>query len=1016
MNDKVQAALKARKKKQRYKDVESDKVRAALEQRETKIRKNIGETVSDLEARYASALEAYKGYEAPAFSENMYGETRASQSEARSEIEQIKKDWERYRYYIDDDTRVNSALSNLDNLLSGYDRYVDAANVKSKFKSEADYDTAVREYGYYEKYKDMDAEARAEALKRLTASVDGNEIAMPGMELEHGWLKNYDAAQNYAAQQEEYLAFDTETERAEIERQQKKYEGAEELGRRVTALQRELDTEAALDPDSDTANALRREIDELRALYDTNYSDALPSDELATRRAYLRAAENAQALQKYGALAENEDFAEMSAKGKTSRGNWVENARPVSSTALNEDEQLAHQMSSDEKNLYSYILATSGEDEANNYFNALRNTLNQRLSVVYEDIYDYNALTKAAFAVPVGVDQFKSGIESIFNEEAALTPSATQMAGAELRESMGGFGRGVYDVLQSGANMLPSILTSVLAGGINPALGSAVGAGMMGASAGGNAYAEMKRLGYSDSQATSYGVLAGASEAALEKVLGGIGALGGALGGKSAEAMVKGIDNAIGRIAARFGMSALGEATEEGLQEVLTPLFENLALGAENDWSDIEWGDAAYSALIGAITGGLIEGTTSIIPGTIAEQNARYEEAGQRIIDSGSVDPLMALAKETAEAQLDRTSAKAERLAEAVSKDASARNVGRLSYAVESGRNAMNEADLTKALVDRGMDEKTAADTAKRYIGGKKATAKNREAYSRAEVVASDPGSAVNQRNKRYADIMSRRVQSVTAQETAGEAKTDAAGVSEDVAESAAGREYEAPAVALETGEAVQITRFEADGDGNTVVRLENGEALPAGEVSFESSELAPVYEAVVEMGVSPAEANALVDGYSAGTDATPTEYALGIRQAYTYGRMGMPQGQLGDSAYAGVLTEQQMNSAYELGRIASEGKEITNEQEGIRVRGGSERTGGADTEGQIPRVEGGAGQDQSRGEGRRRSRDRQAASLSYGEKVGTRGLGIDGGAGGDGVRVISDGETASMKKSPPFG
>ena len=64
--------------------------------------------------------------------------------------------------------------------------------------------------------------------------------------------------------------------------------------------------------------------------------------------------------------------------------------------------------------------------------------------------------------------------------------------------------------------MLPSVL-----------VGGAAGTALLGATAAGNAKAEMLRLGYDKNQATAYGLLVGASEGLLEYAFSGISRLGG---------------------------------------------------------------------------------------------------------------------------------------------------------------------------------------------------------------------------------------------------------------------------------------------------------------------------------------------------------------------------------------------------------------------------------------------------------------------------------------------------------
>ena len=93
--------------------------------------------------------------------------------------------------------------------------------------------------------------------------------------------------------------------------------------------------------------------------------------------------------------------------------------------------------------------------------------------------------------------------------------------------------------------------------------------------------------------------------------------------------------------------------------------------------------------------------------------------------------------------------------------------------------------------------------------------------------------------------------------------------------------------------------------------------------------------------------------------------------------------------------------------------KESAENEQGVRLRDGSERDGGQDSGGQVSAVESGARQDQSREENGSRSRDREAASLTYGKEVSAKSLGIEGGQDSGKVHLIAEGsETASMKKA----
>ncbi len=135
----------------------------------------------------------------------------------------------------------------------------------------------------------------------------------------------------------------------------------------------------------------------------------------------------------------------------------------------------------------------------------------------------------------------------------------------------------------------------------------------------------------------------------------------------------------------------------------------------------------------------------------------------------------------------------------------------------------------------------------------------------------------------------------------------------------------------------------------------------------------------------------------------TPEQVGL----AYTYGQMD------------GLLERgKNKNSPEVLQKVAKDAKinnnkESEDNEQGVHLREGGERDGGQDPGGQISSVEGGAGQDQSRGEGKSRPRDREAASLAYREEVSAKSLGIEGGLDTGKVYLIAEGgEINEMKKA----
>lgn len=261
--------------------------------------------------------------------------------------------------------------------------------------------------------------------------------------------------------------------------------------------------------------------------------------------------------------------------------------------------------------VYNYYLAkeTDGlvkKGTAEEYLKAIQDELTNRQGVDIANSRD-GALSKYAYGYKAGADQFTQGVINRFNSEDDYIPATgTQKASSIIREDIkdkhGIVGQIGYDMINTTSNMLPSILASVAADMIVPGSGAVVGAGLMGTSASGNAYQEMLNLGYDKKQANTYSILVGTSEAALGYAFSGISKLGGAVTDDIIKTAISGIDNGIARFAIEFGGKIASEGLEEAAQEVLTPLFENIALGYDkNSFKDINWSEVAYSGLLGML-------------------------------------------------------------------------------------------------------------------------------------------------------------------------------------------------------------------------------------------------------------------------------------------------------------------------------------------------------------------------------------------------------------------------------
>ena len=314
----------------------------------------------------------------------------------------------------------------------------------------------------------------------------------------------------------------------------------------------------------------------------------------------------------------------------------------------------AKYMTDDEARLYNYYLGKGDEEGAENYLKAIEESLKQRQgSAIYKE--RESNLSKYTFGATAGIDQFTQGIINEFNTKDDYIPTTgIQNASGLVREDIkyedGTLGQVGYDLINTTSNMMPSILTSAVIGTVNPVVGGYVGAGLMGTSAAGNAYQEMLNLGYDKGQARTYSNLVGLSEAGLQSVMGGIGKLGGVSGKLSK--IVSGIDNGLAKFAVRWGGSALSEGFEEAAQEVLAPIFQNLAAGYDTG-AEVDWSEVVYSGLLGALSGGVLEGG-DVAVNTYAEssfnknmgKNIKANERVADMFDIASTSPEISSAYE----------------------------------------------------------------------------------------------------------------------------------------------------------------------------------------------------------------------------------------------------------------------------------------------------------------------------------------------------------------------------------
>ena len=287
-------------------------------------------------------------------------------------------------------------------------------------------------------------------------------------------------------------------------------------------------------------------------------------------------------------------------------------ARVMSGVQSGDDIYSYRYMEPEEIQLYNYIYKTEGKDNANEYLDFIKNTLAQRMG---QETYDtMGAAEKALYFIPAGLNQWATGIANFSRMIAGKDPqtSATQEASGHVRQEaydknkLLGIG---YDLGTTVVNNIPNQVIGMGAGallsGTNMSLmaanllqKTASGAGIFTSSAG-NYYNEALQSGLTMSQARTYAVLSGLSEASLESAIGGISQIGG-FAPENLIRLTDGISNAILRGAVQIGISGSSEAVEEGLQSILSPVLKNLI--THTDSEEIDWADVGYSAMLGFLS------------------------------------------------------------------------------------------------------------------------------------------------------------------------------------------------------------------------------------------------------------------------------------------------------------------------------------------------------------------------------------------------------------------------------
>ena len=230
------------------------------------------------------------------------------------------------------------------------------------------------------------------------------------------------------------------------------------------------------------------------------------------------------------------------------------------------------------------------------------------------------------------------------------------------------------------------------------------------------------------------------------------------------------------------------------------------------------------------------------------------------------------------------------------------------------------------------------------------------------------------------------------------------------------------------------IRSVEVNGDRATFTLL-NGEKVGLDKVAFKSENERLVANIAVERvsrvkGFTNEAATAMIKGYDG--SISPSQYMTAFDEAYEMGATGTPSSKLTGAINSGI-SERVAFTAYVLGKNTKNAESILNSEskngiintnineseagyesgENLHLRNSGERVGSQNTQGQISRVESGAGQAESGGENVRIADSEAARLLNEGREVKVADLGILGGSNEQTVRLVDKAnETSSMKEA----
>lgn len=641
----------------------------------------------DLSERTKRALFGENYYTAPKNQDSIFGhyeQMREIQEERAANLSNLRNRFELSRKYIGDDA-ADKYIRALDDMIGGYDALLDM----SQYDSREAYEKDLEDSKLHSQYGGMSYEEKMDALKTLDPASK-----------EYEWLNSYfksapttreDRNRWQNEQQSKITALENEYQTANDNRKKEITEELRVINAELRAydlgengwIRKEVDDYYTIPLNEDFAagsanrtfaKPSRENLGLFDAMMDTslwywdtegNRRDALDNivyeagkantDERGIVIHPMASDERFLIQDRYGMWANATEEERIDAYAAiNNEGGYNSWANAI----IDGDEKEWDLLEKEEVDTYYYLLNTEGPVAASAYLDDMAITLKQRsgYKLAEKVLGIENALGRGVAKLGVGfvagIDQYIADTKQLLNQEA-LPASKLQTANAQIYNESDGLGKYAYSAAVNIGNMTPSILVSSLmtVAGVPHQVSEAVGSAMVGGSAAGSAYGNALRQGYDEDQARAYSSLVGASEALLQYLLGGIGKLGG-ISGKIA-GKVNLIENALLRVAAKYGASITSEIVEEEIQNYLEPAFRSIIFGEDYDAPTVnEW---VETAIVTAMSTGVLESGGAIQNGISSvrvqeAQNAKIAKhygnvSGELVAEALEIDPDNAYAQ-----------------------------------------------------------------------------------------------------------------------------------------------------------------------------------------------------------------------------------------------------------------------------------------------------------------------------------------------------------------------------------